>query len=305
MKIYDLQTMQECEINSDTVVALGTFDGCHLGHMSVIRSAYLKAKSLKIKSLVYTFDEIPKSKANNQIKAILTIEEKIKFIRKSGIDYIAIDSFDSIKDIEGNAFVESILKSRLKAKCVSCGYNYRFGKNAKYTGEDLKAFFKNDWECVDICQKVSVNNEDVSSTLIRKKINNGSVEDILEYSTPYSIYSKVIEGKKLGRTIGIPTINQQIPNEKIMPKKGVYITECEIGEDVYPSITNVGLRPTVENTDRENMETYIIGFNGNLYNSYIRVNFYKRLRDEIKFDSLNELKAQIEKDIEKAKAYFK
>lgn len=305
MKIYDLQTMQECEINSDTVVALGTFDGCHLGHMSVIRSAYLKAKSLKIKSLVYTFDEIPKSKADNQIKAILTIEEKIKFIRKSGIDYIAIDSFDSIKDIEGSAFVESILKSRLKAKCVSCGYNYRFGKNAKYTGEDLKAFFKNDGECVDICQKVSVNNEDVSSTLIRKKINNGSVEDILEYSTPYSIYSKVIEGKKLGRTIGIPTINQQIPKEKITPKKGVYITECEIGEDVYPSITNVGLRPTVENTDRENMETYIIGFNGNLYNSYIRVNFYKRLRDEIKFDSLNELKAQIEKDIEKAKAYFK
>lgn len=305
MKIYDLQTMQECEINSDTAVALGTFDGCHLGHMSVIRSAYLKAKSLKIKSLVYTFDEIPKSKADNQIKAILTIEEKIKFIRKSGIDYIAIDSFDSIKDIEGNAFVESILKSRLKAKCVSCGYNYRFGKNAKYTGEDLKAFFKNDGECVDICQKVSVNNEDVSSTLIRKKINNGSVEDILEYSTPYSIYSKVIEGKKLGRTIGIPTINQQIPKEKITPKKGVYITECEIGEDVYPSITNVGLRPTVENTDRENMETYIIGFNGNLYNSYIRVNFYKRLRDEIKFDSLNELKAQIEKDIEKAKAYFK
>ncbi len=305
MKIYDLQTMQECEINSDTVVALGTFDGCHLGHMSVIRSAYLKAKSLKIKSLVYTFDEIPKSKADNQIKAILTIEEKIKFIRKSGIDYIAIDSFDSIKDIEGNAFVESILKSRLKAKCVSCGYNYRFGKNAKYTGEDLKAFFKNDGECVDICQKVCVNNEDVSSTLIRKKINNGSVEDILEYSTPYSIYSKVIEGKKLGRTIGIPTINQQIPKEKITPKKGVYITECEIGENVYPSITNVGLRPTVENTDRENMETYIIGFNGNLYNSYIRVNFYKRLRDEIKFDSLNELKAQIEKDIEKAKAYFK
>ena len=158
---------------------------------------------------------------------------------------------------------------------------------------------------MDICQKVSVNNEDVSSTLIRKKINNGSVEDILEYSTPYSIYSKVIEGKKLGRTIGIPTINQQIPKKKITPKKGVYITECEIGENVYPSITNVGLRPTVENTDRENMETYIIGFNGNLYNSYIRVNFYKRLRDEIKFDSLNELKAQIEKDIEKAKAYFK
>ncbi len=305
MKIYDLKTMQECEINSETAVALGTFDGCHLGHMSVIRSAFQKAKLLKIKSLVYTFDEIPKSKSNNQIKAILTIEEKIKFIRKSGIDYIAIDSFDSVKDIEGDVFVESILKSQLKAKCVSCGYNYRFGKNAKYTGENLKNFFKNSRECVDICQKISVNNEDVSSTLIRQKISNGSVENILEYSAPYSIYAKVIEGKKLGRTIGIPTINQQIPSEKITPKKGVYITECEIGEDVYPSITNVGLRPTVENTDKENMETYIIDYDGNLYGSFIRVNFYKRLRDEVKFGSLEELKAQIQKDIEEAKSYFK
>ena len=172
MKIYDLKTMQECEIDSDTAIALGTFDGCHLGHMSVVRSAYLKAKSLKMKSLVYTFDEIPKSKSNSQIKAILTTDEKIKFIRKSGIDYIAIDSFDAIKNIEGDIFVKEILKSKLKAKCVSCGYNYRFGKNAKYTGEDLKRFFQNSGECVDICRKISVNNEDISSTLIRKKISD-------------------------------------------------------------------------------------------------------------------------------------
>ncbi len=305
MKIYDLKTMQECEIDSEAVVALGTFDGCHLGHMSVIRSAYLKAKSLKIKSAVYTFDKIPKSKDNSEIKSILTTEEKIKFIRKCGIDYIAIEDFDSIKDFEGDYFVTEILKKKLKAKCCVCGYNYRFGKNAKYTGEDLKGFFKNDGGCVDICGKVSVNNEGISSTLIREKIKNGDVEQILEYCPPYSVYSQVTEGKKLGRTIGIPTINQQIPYEKVTPKKGVYITECEIGEDVYPSITNVGVRPTVEKDGKENMETYIIGYNGNLYYSYVRVNFYKRLRDEKKFSSLDELKNQIELDIEKSKEYFK
>jgi riboflavin kinase/FMN adenylyltransferase len=305
MKIYDLKTMQLCEIDSSTSVALGTFDGCHLVHMSVIRSAYLKSKEQKIKSVVYTFDEIPKSRLNCQIKSILTLDEKIKFIRKCGIDYIAIDSFDDVKNLEGDEFINNILKSTLKAKCISCGYNYRFGKNAKYTSEDLRTLFKNDGECVDICRKVSVNNEDVSSTLIRNKIQNGEVEDILAYSRPYSVYAQVIEGKKLGRTIGVPTINQLIPSEKIVPQNGVYITECEIGEDVYPAITNVGLRPTVESTDKVNMETYIIGYSGNLYYSYIRVNFYKKIRDEIKFSSIDQLKDQIHKDIEISKSYFK
>ena len=176
MKIYDLQTMQECNITSDTSVALGTFDGCHLGHMSVINSAYLKAKSQKIKSLVYTFNAIPKSSNNSEIKSILTTEEKIKYIRKCGIDYIAIDDFDSIKNFEGDYFVEKILKEKLKAKCVSCGYNYRFGKNARYSSENLKEFFKNSGESVEICPKVSINNEDISSTLIRQKITNGEVK---------------------------------------------------------------------------------------------------------------------------------
>ena len=305
MIIYDLKTMQQCEIEENTIVALGTFDGCHLGHMSVIRAAYLKAKELKVKSLVYTFDKIPKSNSNSEIKSIMTINEKIKFIRKCGIDYIAIDNFDSVKNLEGNIFLETVLKSKLNVIGASCGYNYRFGKNAKFTGEDLKDFFEKNGGSVEICPKVSVLDEDVSSTVIRQNIQNGNIEKILAYTQPYSIYAQVIEGKKLGRTIGIPTINQLIPEEKIAPQKGVYITECEIGEDVYPSITNVGTRPTVETDGKENIETYIIGYNGDLYHSYIRVNFYKKIRDEKKFSSLIDLKEQIEKDINEAKTYFK
>lgn len=305
MKIYDLKTMQECKIEENTIVALGTFDGCHLGHISVIRAAFLKAKELKVKSLVYTFDKVPKSNTDSEIKSIMTTSEKIKFISKCGIDYIAIDNFDSVKNLEGNVFVETILKDRLKVIGASCGYNYRFGKNAKFSGENLRAFFEKDGGSVEICPKVSVLGEDVSSTAIRQNIMNGNVEKILSYSQPYSIYSQVIEGKKLGRTIGIPTINQLIPEDKITPKKGVYVTECEIGEDVFPSITNVGIRPTVEIDGQENMETYIINYNGDLYYSYIRVNFYKKIRDEKKFSSLEELKAQIEKDVETATSYFK
>lgn len=304
MKILDLLTMQECEVDSDTVVALGTFDGCHLGHVSVMRSAYLKAKSLKIKSLVYTFDKIPKSSNNSEIKNIHTVEEKIKFIRNCGIDYVVVDDFNSVKDFEGDYFVEKILKEKLRAKSVCCGYNYRFGKNARYSGEKLKDFFKNSGESVEICPKVSVNDEDINSTLIRQKISNGEVDKILSYSPPYSVFAQVVEGKKLGRTIGLPTINQYIPEIKVTPQKGVYITECEIGENVYPSVTNVGTRPTVDDNGRINMETHIIGYSGNLYHSYIRVNFYKKLRDEIKFSSLEELQKQIKADIEEAKWYF-
>ena len=304
MRILDLKTMQECEINESTVVALGTFDGCHLGHMSVFRSACLIAKKLKAKTVAYTFDTIPKSNISNA-KSILTLDEKISLIRKNEIDYIAIDEFASVKNMDGADFVNSVLKNKLNAIGAVCGYNYRFGKNVGYSGEDLPRFFENSGECVNICPKISLNDIPVSSTLIREKIQNGDVEDILSLCPPYSVYAQVIEGKKLGRTIGIPTVNQLIPKEKITPKRGVYITECQIGNDMYPSVTNVGTRPTVENDGKENMETYIIGYNGDLYFSYVRVNFYRRLRDEIKFSSLEELKKQINSDIEKAKEYFK
>ena len=301
-RVYDLKNMQECEISDSTIVALGTFDGCHIGHMSVFRSAFLLAKKQGFKAIAYTFNTIPKAIAT---KSIMTLDEKIRFIRKSGLDYIAIDDFSSVKNMSGKEFVDTVLKQKLKAKGALCGYNYRFGKNASCTGEDLKRFFENGEECVDICGQVSLNNVPVSSTLIREKIENGDLEELLPLCPPYSVLSQVIEGKKLGRTIGIPTINQLIPKEKITPKRGVYITECEIGEDVYPAVTNVGTRPTVENDGFENMETYIIGYSGDLYYSYIRVNFYKRLRDEKKFNSLTDLKNQINSDIELAKQYFK
>lgn len=300
MKAFDLKTMQQCTISDKTVVALGTFDGCHLGHASVFRETFLMAKRLGVKSVVYTFDTLTK----RDVKSILTLEEKIKFIRKCQIDYIAIESFDEIKQKSGKDFVSDVLISELNAVGACCGFNYRFGNNASCKTQDLKELFEKTGGSVVICSEVRHQNEVVSSTLVRSLIENGEVEKILPFSPPYSVYAKVLQGKKLGRTIGIPTINQELPQEKIAPKRGVYITECEIGEDVYPAITNVGTRPTVESNANENIETHIIGFDGILYSSYIRVNFYKRLRDEQKFSSLEELKAQIQRDVLEAKKYF-
>lgn len=301
MRIIDLKTMQQAEIYSNTVVALGTFDGCHMGHLTVFRTAFLEAKRTKAKSIVYTFEANP----HENKKSILTLDEKIKIIRKSGIDYVAIDDFSAVKNLDGESFVNKILIDKLKAIKAVCGFNYRFGKNAICTPKELREFFEKKAGSVLICDEISFENEVVSSTLIRNHIEKGSIERILPYSKPYSIYAKVLEGKRLGRTIGIPTINQIIPEGKIVPMKGVYITECEIGEDVYPSVTNVGTRPTVEENGQENMETHIIGYDGNLYSSYVRVNFYKKLREEKKFESIEELKKEIESNIKEAVEYFK
>lgn len=306
MIIYDLKTMQRCEISENTVVALGTFDGCHLGHLSVLNAALNEAKKRRIKCAVYTFENIPRSSIERKdVPCIFTLDEKIKFIRKTGIDYIAIDKLENVRNMSGEEFFETILKKSLHASCASCGFNYRFGKNAMWNSRDLASFFEKVGGSVRISEEITAFGKPLCSTVIRELIENGEVEKILDFSPPYSIYSEVLHGKMLGRMIGIPTVNQKIPAGKVIPKRGVYITECEIGEDVYPSVTNVGMRPTTDGENApENVETHIIGYEGNLYSSFVRVNFYRFLRSEKRFSSVEDLKNQILLDEKSAKEYF-
>lgn len=302
MTVYELKTMQICEIKEETVVALGTFDGCHAGHFSVLQNAFYKAKELGVKSVAYTLDT---SGAKGQA-LIMSLEEKIRAIAKLGIDYACVEQLENVKGLSGEDFVYSVLCGTLRARAVVCGFNYRFGKGARSNTSDLRAFFEKSGGSVYICDKVTYEGEAVSSSLIRNKIENGEVEAILSYSRPYSVFAKVERGKGLGSQHGVATINQQIPSGKVVPKIGVYITECEIGEDVYPAVTNVGYRPTTDGeNDFLNVETHIIGYTGDLYYSFLRVNFYKRLRDEKRFSSFDELKAQIERDKKEAIAFFK
>ncbi len=306
MEIINLKTMAREELSENTVVALGTFDGCHMAHKSVLSSAFYEAKRLGVKSLAYTFDTIPKSHTQSQVKSIFTLEEKIKAIRKIGIDYICIDSFEAVKEMSACEFYENVLLDKLNALGAVCGYNYKFGKGAMADGNTLRELFsKNSRGSVVICDKIMVNETPVSSSAIRELIAGGEVEALFSFGTAYSVYSRVEEGKHLATKMGLPTINQEFPHGKLIPKHGVYITECEIGEDVYPSITNVGVRPTTDECGKINMETHIIGYRGYLYGSHIRVNFYKYLRGETKFQSKEELFEQIEKDKQKATEYFK
>lgn len=300
MKVYDLNTMQITQIKENTVVALGTFDGFHLGHASVFKNAFYEAKKRRLKSVVYTFLDNPKSVAK-----ILTLEEKLSLFKNFGIDYVALDSFDDVKDMSGEDFVKDVLLGQLQVCCACCGFNYRYGKGASKNAEDLRQMLEKVGGSVVISEKISIGSQTLSSTKLRKMIEDGLVGEIQAYMPPYSIYARVEEGKRLGRKMGFPTINQYIPTGKVVPKNGVYITECYIGEDTYPSITNVGVRPTVDGLSSPvNVETHIIGYDGILYGSYIKVVFREFIRDEQKFDSIDELKAQIARDTELAKRYF-
>ena len=301
MEIINLKTMAKDVISEETVVALGTFDGCHMAHKSVISASVLAAKREGKRSVAYTFKSIPRSQSG-----IFTLEEKIKAIKSLGVDYIALEDFESVKEKSPEEFFTIVLKGELKASSASCGYNYRFGKGAKGTPDTLtELFLKNGGGSVRICEKIEVGGQPVSSTRIRENITSGDVESLFSLGTCYSVYSPVEYGKQLATKMGLPTINQKIPKEKIVPKIGVYITECEIGEDVYPSITNVGVRPTTDENGEINIETHIIGYKGLLYGSYIRVNFYKYLREERKFSSSEELFSEIERNKEAAIKYFK
>lgn len=302
MEIFELKTMKRTEIKENTIVALGTFDGCHFGHASVFQNAFYESKKKGVKSVVYTFDAAFKDGK----KSIFTLEEKIKHIKKYGIDYIAVESFEKIKDMRGKDFFEGVLRGKLNSIGACCGFNYRFGKNAECGPDDLKEFYENIGGSVVISSKIMAENIPLSSTYLRNLIENGEVELASKYMPPYPVYAQVVEGKKLGRTMGFPTINQKIPEGKIVPKHGVYITEAYVGENALPSITNVGTRPTVDGENENvNMETYILGFDGNLYMSYVEIVFRKFLREEIRFESTVELKKQIDKDLEKAREYFR
>lgn len=302
MEVFELSTMQRTEIKENTIVALGTFDGCHLGHGSVFQNAFYESKKRGVKSVVYTFDGL----VRQDKKALFTLEERIKHIKKCGIDYIAIESFEKIKNMSGERFFDSILKGKLKSIGACCGFNYRFGVGASLGCEELKMLYEKSGGSVVISPEITADNMVISSTHLRKLIENGEVELASKYMPPYPVYAEVVQGKRLGRQMGFPTINQKIPENKVVPRHGVYITEAYIGENAMPAITNVGTRPTVDGENKNiNMETYILDFDGNLYLSYVNIVFRKFLRSERKFDSVNELKEQISKDLIEARKYFK
>ncbi len=286
----------EKTLEQPSAVALGFFDGLHLGHIEVVRRTLMRRG---LKSVLFTFNEktaLPKFKKTKG-RCIITHEQKKLLLGKIGVDYIYAPDFSDIKELSARDFVAEVLIKRLSAKYVVCGYDFRFGKGGEGDPETLKRLCAEMGAECEIVAPVKVDGEIVSSTEIRRLIRAGAVaraNRLLGYELSYCL--PVLHGARLGTEIGFPTINQQIPDYMVQPKNGVYKSWASIDGKTYRGITNIGVKPTVGYTGEALMETHIIGFSGELYGKNVTVSLREYLRGEQRFDSLEALKKQLTYD---------
>ena len=276
MNILDNFNIFEQGDKKETVVTIGNFDGIHIGHKKLITITKKYALDENLKSVVITFSPHPLEIVKN----------------KSPFFYIFSEE-------------ENILIEKLNCKILVVGEDYCFGKNRTGNVNVLKKICEEKGIKVIKISNIVIDGERVSSSIIRECLNNRNIKKAnLLLNKPYYIFGKVVEGNKLGRTIGFPTANIIPTQNKLLPPDGVYITKTKYNNRIYDSITNIGKNPTVNNIDRT-IETYIFDFNQNLYNQNIKVCFYDWIRGVKKFNGIGELKGQIAKDINIAINFLK
>lgn len=278
------------------VVAVGSFDGVHLGHQHLLHQAKEEAKARRLPLLVYTFD--PPTKVFTRGEGFLMdLEEKVEALRALGVEMILAVPFNAeFAGRSAEAFLEDL--KALGAEAVYVGEDFRFGKGRAGTPEALRRVAP-----VRIVPLLELGGEAVKSSRIRTLLKEGRVEEARHLlGRPYSAYGVVVEGERLGRRLGFPTANLAVHPQKVLPP-GVYAVEAEGPFGRRKGVANVGTRPTVEGKERR-LEVHLLGFAGELYGEELKVAFLKKIRDERRFESLEALKAQITKDLEAARAFF-
>lgn len=290
------------------VIALGFFDGVHIGHSALMKKTVEVAHERNLTPSVITFDSHPLSVVTDEkIPLLSSPEERAELIRRLyGIDEVICLRFDSeLAHMPWDEFAVKLVKNYDAAHLV-CGYDYTFGNKGQGNAEKLREKCRELGITCDVIEPVRVNGERVSSTMIRKMIENGEMEKAAEYLGHFHTLTDTVRaGKRLGRTINAPTINMTFPLNVIIPRYGVYATIVTTPDGkTWHGVTNVGVRPTVDDSEFVTAETYIIGFSGNLYGCRIRLEFCAFLRDETKFESIDALKEQIAKDTKNVEDYF-
>lgn len=296
MLIFDNNTFNN--ENKSSFIALGSFDGLHLGHLSLVEKVKALAKDNDGKSIVFTFKNHPRTfiNPNNRTELIMTNNEKVEVLKKENIDILAFRDFDEkIMKMMPEEFIKWICEA-YKVKGIVVGFNFKFGYKNLGDVELLKKFQQEYNYKLYVMEPCKLGDEIISSTNIRKELMQGNVKKAFEMlSRPYMLSGKVIDGKKLGRTIGFPTANLEINKEKVIPEKGVYYTNLEINGEIFKGITSVGNNPTV-NGKELTIETYILDFDNDIYGREINVYFIDKIRNEIKFNNIDELINQLQKD---------
>jgi riboflavin kinase/FMN adenylyltransferase len=301
MKIYNNLKINNKHKNS--VVAIGNFDGLHIGHKKVLTQAKQKAKKNNLQFGLITFEPMPVMFFNSKIKnhRINSIKQKEDQLKKLGLDFIIILKFDKLfSSLSAEQFIKKIIFSKIRSKYLYVSKNFKFGKKRKGNINTLKKFQDIFGFKTIITNPLKNLKKTISSSLIRKSISLGKIKEANKFlNRKWCVIGKVIKGEKRGRKIGFPTCNLKLSNYTI-PKLGVYSVTVETNSFKKSGIANIGYRPTF-NGQNLLLEVNIFGINKNLYNKEIRVNFINFIRSEKKFKGLEQLKKQIKIDIIQAK----
>ena len=285
------------------VIALGCFDGFHLGHRGVISAAIQLSRSLSAEPSVFCFNKPPASYAPNSNVMILGGDDRLNIFKDCGISSVYIVDFPEIKNIDAEEFIQKILIEHCSARGVVCGFNFKFGKDRAGTPDLLKQYFGDNTITLE---PVYFNEAPISSSRIRSALSEGNIELANQMlGRNYSIESLVSSGRQDGRKLGFPTINQIPDSQRAIPASGVYVTKTTLPDgNVYKSITDVGVAPTLDKTGIIRLETHILDTEISYQPSFIKVEFLSRIRPEKHFDSVDALKNQISSDSEYARNYF-
>jgi len=290
--------------NEKRIYALGFFDGVHLGHQALLKACRDLADQLGYGTAAITFDAHPQSLFSDHPPALLTTaQDRQQLLRNYGMDHIhCLPVSEEVMSTHWAQFLEQLLQQG--AAGFVCGDDFRFGWHGEGNAETLQAFCtQREIPCIIVPEQLLCGRR-ISSSLIRGLIETGEMESAIRYlGHPHILTGRVLHGKKLGRTLGVPTANLQIPAGITVPKFGVYACRTCIGGKSYPAVANVGTRPTVSG-DSITVEPWILDFEGDLYGQTIRLEFYRFLRPEIKFSDLTALKQQICHDAEQTRRYF-
>ncbi len=279
-----------------TAIAMGIFDGMHLGHRAVIEKA-VSYQEQGYTPGVFTFLEDSIS-TKNRIGFLANQGHKDKLFKRVGANFVSVYDLEKIKDLSPREFFTKIILGELKAGVVVCGENFHFGKNGEGDTKELQKLCEEFSVICDIVPFVTYKGETISSTIIRELIAKGEIRKankLLGYD--FNLKCVIGEGKKIGRTLDFPTINQKFDEGSVIPALGVYATYVEIEGRKYKGISNIGIKPTVSDENIVGCETYIFDFNENVYGKKAIVYFTQFIRSEKKFNSLEELKQQISTDI--------
>lgn len=291
----------------NTAVSLGKFDGLHRGHRKLFEAIQKEQKN-GLTGVVFSFLLPPGTfLENKEVNLIYTEEEKKNLLEHMGMDVLVSYPFDKASlSMEPEDFVRDILIEKLDAKVIVVGSDFRFGHNRRGDVKLLEELSLKYGYQLQVFEKVTMEGDIVSSTRIRSELSKGKMELAARLlGEPYSITGEVVHGRKLGRTIGMPTINMALPKEKLLPPNGVYASITEIDGKEYQGVTNIGVKPTVGAEEEERLaETYIFDYRGDLYGRVLKVSLYAYERPEKKFASVEELKQQMERDKEFGKGYF-